>query len=281
MKKKLANANKKTNPKNLPPFDKYWHYAKSVQSPEIDVKFFRKTYKKIFEKEPVLLREDFCGTFNLCCEWVKLRDEHKALGFDLDQEPLDYGKEKNLSLLSEEQQSRIQTKNQNVITSTLNTPSDITVAVNFSYFIFKERAELKKYFQNVYDNLDQKGLYLLDIFGGSDIFDLPEEETEYEDEAFSYYWDQEEYNPILNEGLFHIHFKRKGEKKRKSVFTYDWRVWSIAEIRDILTEVGFAETRCYWEGTDEDGEGDGVFEATDKGEANIESFVAYVAGIKR
>ncbi len=267
--------------KNLPPFDKYWHYLKSVQSPDIDVKFFRKTYKKIFDADPVLLREDFCGTYKLCCEWVKLREEHKALGFDLDPEPLAYGRETYYPKLNQEEQSRLHAMKQNVLTAKLKDPCDITVAVNFSYFIFKEREELKKYFQNVYENLGEKGLFLLDIFGGSDVFELPEEETEFEDEKFSYYWDQEDYNPIHNHGVFHIHFKRKGEKKRKSVFTYDWRVWSIAEVRDILKEVGFSDTRCYWEGTDKDGDGNGVFKPCEKGEPHCESFVAYVAGIKK
>jgi len=277
-----VNKNKSSSESNnLPAFDKYWHYLKSVQSPDIDVKFFRKTYKKIFDKPAVLLREDFCGTFKLCCEWVKLREEHKAIGLDLDPEPLAYGREKYFPKLDTDEQSRLQAFEQNVLTAKLKTPADIAVAVNFSYFIFKDRQVLKKYFQNVYDNLDAKGLFLLDIFGGSDVFELPEEETEFEDEDFSYFWDQEDYNPILNHGMFHIHFKRKGEKKRKNVFNYDWRVWSIAEIRDILKEVGFSETRCYWEGTDKDGEGDGVFKPSEKGEAHCESFVAYVAGIKR
>ncbi len=277
----MAKYKIKINPKNLPVFDKYWHYQKSVQSPDIDVKFFRKAYKEIFDKHAVLLREDFCGTFKLCCEWVKLRERHEAIGLDLDPEPLAYGKENYYPKLNSKEKDRLVTSEQNVLTAKLKKPSDVTVAVNFSYFIFKERQVLKEYFQNVYDNLGDQGLFLLDIFGGSDIFDLPEEETEFEDENFSYYWDQEDYNPILNHGLFHIHFKRKGEKKRKNVFNYDWRVWSIAEVRDILTEVGFAETRCYWEGTDKDGEGDGEFKPSEKGEAHCESFVAYVAGIKK
>ena len=39
-------------------------------------------------------------------------------------------------------------------------------------------------------------------------------------------------------------------------------MWSLPEIREILKEVGFKESHVYWEGTDEDGEGDGVFTRT-------------------
>ena len=38
------------------------------------------------------IREDFCGTFSLCCEWVKAHHENRACGIDLDLEPIEYGK---------------------------------------------------------------------------------------------------------------------------------------------------------------------------------------------
>ncbi|MES2856865.1 MAG: class I SAM-dependent methyltransferase, partial [Bdellovibrionota bacterium] len=72
-------------------FDKYWYYKKSVQSPDTDVEFLRSTYKEIRGKDPTTLREDFCGTFSICCEWVKLNPKFKAFGIDLDSEPIEYG----------------------------------------------------------------------------------------------------------------------------------------------------------------------------------------------
>ena len=59
-----------------------------------------------------------------------------------------------------------------------------------------------------------------------------------------------------------------------NAFTYDWRLRSIPELKDILEEVGFKCT-VYWEGTDEDGEGDGEFEPAEQGE-DCESWVAYL-----
>ena len=52
-------------------------------------------------------------------------------------------------------------------------------------------------------------------------------------------------------------------------------MWSIPELKDCLKEAGFSETKVYWEGTDEDGEGDGVFEVVEKGE-ECEAWVAYL-----
>ena len=58
-------------------------------------------------------------------------------------------------------------------------------------------------------------------------------------DGFSYFWDQTYYSPVTHFGKFHIHFKRRGEKKRQKVFSYDWRMWGLAEIKDILEEVDF------------------------------------------
>ena len=104
-------------------------------------------------------------------------------------------------------------------------------------------------------------------------------EHETEHEGYSYYWDQDSYHPLTNHAQFYIHFKRDGEKKREKVFSYDWRLWSIAELKDLLADAGFNDSVIYWEGTDEDGDGDGEFSRTEEGE-QCESYVAYVIGRK-
>ncbi len=96
---------------------------------------------------------------------------------------------------------------------------------------------------------------------------------------FSYYWDQDNFDPVTNEAQFHIHFKPKGQKKIQNVFSYDWRMWSIPELRDILEEVGFKKTHVYWEGTRRNGEGNGKFSRTEQGEA-CDSWIAYIVAEK-
>ena len=149
-----------------PAFDKYWYYRHSVQSPDVDVKFFRKIYKELKGVLPKSFREDFCGTFAICCEWVKLDKKFTAVGVDLDPEPIRYGQANYLPQLPEEAQKRIQIKNSNVLSKNLP-KTDIIGALNFSYFIFKKREEMKKYFRSAYQSLHPKGVFILDIFGGS------------------------------------------------------------------------------------------------------------------
>lgn len=263
----------KSEPKE---FDKYWYYINSVQAPDVDTDFFLQVYKENRKKTPISLREDFCGTFSVCCEWVKKNPKFHAVGIDLDPEPIAWGKENHLAELTPNQKGRVAVLQANVMDPKLMS-TDIVVAQNFSFFLFKKREDLKAYFQNVYRTLAADGVFITDCFGGSACYEPNEEETVYK--TYSYFWDQDTFDPITHEAMFYIHFKRKGEKKRTKVFTYDWRLWSIPEIKEIMMEVGFKKTVVYWEGTTRSGEGDGDFKATEKGEV-CESWISYIAGLK-
>lgn len=258
------------------PFDKYRYYIDSVQAPDVDTDFFLEVYREVRKKSPTSLREDFCGSFAVCCEWVKKNPKFHAIGIDLDPEPIQWGRENNLSKLTPQQKNRVAVMQANVLDPELLV-TDIVVAQNFSYFLFKTRESLKAYFKNVFKTLESDGIFITDCFGGSACYEPNEEETVFKN--FSYFWDQDSFHPITNEAVFYIHFKRKGEKKRMKVFTYDWRLWTIPEIREIMQEVGFSKTLVYWEGTTKSGEGDGNFKATEKGE-HCESWIAYIVGVK-
>ena len=257
-------------------FDKYDLYRRSVQSPDTDVCFLRKVYRDLKKKDPRIFREDLCGTFALSCEWVRLSPKFQAIGVDLDPEPLEYGRSHNLSKLSEKQQQRIQLFEGNVLAEKLAS-ADISVAMNFSYFIFQNRKIMKEYFLNVLRSVKKDGIFVIDIFGGSLCHDENEEKASHR--KFTYYWQQENFDPVTNRAKFHIHYRLHGQAKKERVFSYDWRMWTIPELREILEEVGFKRTHVYWEGTTRKGEGDGVFTRTEKGEA-CQAWIAYIVAEK-
>lgn len=256
-------------------FDKYDLYRRAVQSPDADAEFLEKTYKELRGKKAKILREDFCGTFLLSTEWVKLNSSNHAFAVDIDPEPMEYGKSHDLAKLPASIQKRITLQEKNVLKKGLPV-ADISVAFNFSYFVFKTRNMMKKYFENVHASLKKDGLFVCDIFGGSQCYDAIEDVSRMK--GFTYYWDQTHFDPVTNEGLFHIHF-RVGRQKFERVFTYDWRIWSIPEIREIMEEAGFKKTHVYWEGTNRKGEGNGVFTRTEQGEACL-SWIAYIVAEK-
>jgi hypothetical protein len=62
-------------------------------------------------------------------------------------------------------------------------------------------------------------------------------------------------------------------------FSYDWRLWTLAEIRELLEEAGFSRVTFYWQGFDEDGEGDGDFQPVDEGDADA-GWICYITAEK-
>jgi len=254
--------------------DKYKLYEESVQCHDADVDFINEQFEKVYGQKPLVLREDFGGTGLLACEWVKQSSDHRGYAIDLDPEPMNFGKGTHYSILSDEEQDRMHYIEGNVL-APYPFRADVTVAFNFSYFIFKRRKDLVEYFSKVREGLSEKGMFILDLFGGTDAFEESVEETEHDDH--SYFWDCDKFNPITNECLYYIHFKKDGKKYEK-VFTYDWRMWSIPELREILIDAGFSKTLAYWEGEGDDGDGDGEFYLSNL-EVNCESWVTYIAAL--
>ena len=252
---------------------KYSLYERSVQNPENDIEFINEKFFEIRGKRPLSLREDFGGTGYLCCEWVKQGAKHTAAVIDLDPEPIRYGIKGHWERLKKGKK-RVSYRELNVLNAT-SVRADVIVAFNFSYFIFKQRQQLLEYCRKVRESLKSRGVFFMDCFGGSECYSPLEEETEHQ--GFDYFWDMRSFNPINNDVVYEIHFKEKGRPKQKRVFSYDWRMWSLPEIRDILQEAGFSNTLVYWEGDSEDGEdGNGEFSPCEDVE-QCESWVVYIA----
>ncbi|NNL64782.1 MAG: class I SAM-dependent methyltransferase [Myxococcales bacterium] len=253
--------------------DKYALYQRAVQVPESDVRFLRRVFRQTFGRDPRSLREDFCGTAALCCAWVEAHGSNFAFGVDLDPEPLAWGREHNVGALPEEATKRVELIEGDV-RSASHEPVDVTVGFNFSYFLFKTRPALLEYFRKARTTLHDEGLFVLDVFGGADAHKTMEEDTDHED--FVYTWDQDRYDPISMEMLCHIHFGFPDGSRMKRAFTYDWRLWSIRELRELLEEAGFAKSDVYWEGTDtETWEGNGVFSKRERA-PDDPAFIAYI-----
>tara|TARA_B100000965_G_scaffold260861_1_gene219928 strand:+ start:255 stop:1130 length:876 start_codon:yes stop_codon:yes gene_type:complete len=280
--KKGKKGQKKPKKPKGPPMaesaDKYVLYQKSVQAPEADLEFFDSTFQAEFKRKPKLLREDFCGTFAASVAWAKLRPDNRVWGVDLDPEPLAWGREHNLTQLSPEQAERL-TLIQGDVRDPRDFKVDVIAAQNFSFCIFKVRDELRAYFKTCLEGLNDEGIMVLDIFGGPESIQPAEDETEHEEDGFSYIWDQKRYDAITNEIQCAIHFHFKDGSKLTDAFTYDWRLWTIAELRELLVEAGFKKADAYWEGTDDDDEGNGEF-VKSASEENEDAWIAYVVGVK-
>jgi len=257
--------------------DRYVYYQKAVQVPEEDVAFINRVYKSAFGEKPRIFREDFCGTALCSCRWVESHPKNVAYGIDLDPDPIAWGTKHNLSQLNDAQRARVHLIEGNALDAG-SPPADVIAALNFSYYCFKTRAELVGYFKAAYDNLGERGLFVVDMEGGWEALDEAHEERD--EDGFVYVWEQEDFDAITHHVTCKIHFQFEDGSTLEDAFIYDWRIWTLPEIRDCMAEAGFVRTEVYWEGwDDEEEEGDGNFELTEHAE-NCESWIAYVVGIK-
>ena len=224
--------------------DKHVLYQASVQAPEIEVDFMVSSYRGLRKKLPTTMREDFCGTALLCATWVKSHPSRRATGVDLDPSVLAWGTKHNIEPLGEDA-DRVRLLEQDVLQKSSG-KFDVINAMNFSYWIFRTRKAMAGYFKAVYAALSSDGIFVCDAYGGWEAQE-PMFEPRKVKEGFVYVWDQDKFCPISHEIVNHIHFEFKDGTKWDKAFTYEWRYWSLPELRELLDEAGFSKVEVHWD----------------------------------
>lgn len=249
--KKQRDAKKRKPALTAANADRHDLYEKSVQAVDAEIDFVDATFTALRGRAAANLREDFCGTGNTSCEWVRRRPDNYAIGVDLDEAVMAWGRERHVARLDESARERVVLVNSDVL-EIETSDQDIVLAMNFSYWIFKEREKLRDYFANVRRSLNDDGVFFLDCFGGYEAFSVMKEHTEYD--GYRYTWHQAAYNPITGDYTCHIHFKFEDGSHLKKAFTYEWRLWTLPEIREILSAAGFSNVTVHWQGWDDEEE---------------------------
>jgi len=251
--------------------DRHDLYQRSVQATEPELRFLARVFARRNRRPACALREDFCGTALLCADWVKSAPERTAIGVDLDEETLRYARRTHVAPLGRAAE-RVTLLRCNVL-DPAPVKVDLTVAFNFSYCVFKTRAEILRYFASARRGLARGGGLVLDVYGG------PDAQTELVEKkagsGFTYVWEQEPLDAVTHCAWRHIHFRFPDGSEMTRAFSYDWRVWTLPEIIDALREVGFVGVDVYWEGADKKGEGSGIFRRVEHAE-NEQAWIAYV-----
>jgi SAM-dependent methyltransferase len=256
--------------------DRYELYHRSVQSPDAEVAFVERVYRQAFGRRPLVLREDFCGTGLVACEWARHRPACRALGVDLDPGPLAWGETHVRSALPAAARARVRLV-QGDVRHVRGTRADVVQALNFSYMVFHERAVLRDYFRAARRHLAGQGLFVIDVFGGWEAQAVAEEVTEHR--GFDYVWDQDAFDPLSHRMRCYIHFRFPDRTRLWRAFSYDWRLWTVPELREVLAEAGFGRVDAYLESVGADGWGTGTFRRATRAEP-CEGFVAYLVARK-
>ena len=266
--------------------DKHILYTASVQSVDADVDFFERVYRKKHGRRFLRLKEDFCGTAALAGEWVKRGPKNEAWGVDLDRKTLEWGRREYVGRLGDAA-SRIRLICDNVLAVT-RPRVDVVAALNFSFSVFKTRQELRNYFVKARQSLRPGGIFFLDNLGGSEAMEPMTERRRIPASrapdgsrvpAFTYIWEQASFNPVNHDFLCRIHYRLADGTRLRRAFTYDWRLWTLPELQELMLEAGFKSTDVYTEGWDDDEDDtDGIFRRRVRFD-NEGAWVAYVVGL--
>ena len=160
--------------------------------------------------------------------------------------------------------------------------ADVLAAQNFSFWYFKTRAEVIDYFKTARANLAAEGIMVMDMMGGSECYQedhVDKRTIKKGKKGFKYHWYQARFDPISADATFYIHFKFADGSKLEKAFEYQWRFWTIPEVREMLAEAGFKESHVYWEREDEDGEGDGTWGRCVEAPSDP-SWICYIVAVK-
>jgi SAM-dependent methyltransferase len=250
--------------------DRHHLYQRSVQDADAEGRLLARTFERIAGRKAVSLREDFCGTALFCARWVA-KGHRTAVGLDLDGEVLAWGRAHNLAPLGD-RASAVRLLRQDV-RDPCRGRFDVTVALNFSYFVFRTREALRGYFAGVRRSMAQDGIFMLDAYGGYQSWRPQAERRKLV--GFTYVWDQASVDPIDHSVVNHIHFEFTNGSCLKRAFTYEWRLWTLPEIRELLAEAGFSRSTVYWEDRDANGLGTNTYRPRSR-VAQVPAWVAYI-----
>lgn len=249
-------------------YDKHDLYELCVQSPKDLVPLLR----AIHGGNPITIGEDFSGTAALSHLWVE-RDGAKAVAVDFDNE----------SLHKRGAHDRI-TKHECDVRD-VNEPCDVLFVGNFSIGYLHTRDELVEYLTHVKSRLEAGGVFICDTYGGDTAYTLGGVHRAHPmpgGKLCRYTWEQHEADPTTGMVMNLIHFRveRAGviEFELDDAFVYEWRLWSIPELRDAMSDAGFKESLVYTklaDALDDDGNAY-VLPVVDGQEELEESFIVLI-----
>lgn len=216
--------------------DRYDLYELAATDPRRTIPFLL----AVHAGAPTSLREDFCGSGALARAWASSDPSRTSLAVDLDPEAL----EALRARLTHDARARVTLRCADVMATT--DQADLIAALNFPIGYFHSRSALLAYLRHAHACLRPSGVLVFDTYLGRDAF-TPSEVDQDLPGGMVYTWEQREADPLTGRVLNAMHFAPKGRRgpSIRDAFTYDWRLWSVPELRDALEEAGFGAVRVY------------------------------------
>jgi SAM-dependent methyltransferase len=243
---------------------------------------FARFAEAVHGRTPRVLREDFSGSAALARAWASAAPDRRAVAVDLD-----------AAVLRRASAPGVRTIRADAARCTAK--ADLLTATNFPLGYFHERPALVKYLAHARRCLNPRGVFLADLYGGRDAMKpltIRRRLRGPAGERIEYLWTQVDADPATNlvtDTLSFVVTTKSKPTKSKSgttktrrfpnAFVYRWRLWSIPELRDAMTDAGFRRLELYTRMGDAlDADGTLYVRPHEPGEPIDENYVVYVAG---
>ena len=243
--------------------DKHDCYELCVQSPRHVVSLLR----ALHGNEPIVLREDFCGTAAVArrwCEEARARGEPaRAWAADLDVECMTRAREHSRAagigdMLTTLHADLLADEHGGGMGVGMGEGADVVFVGNFSIGYARTRESLLAYLRRCKRHLDLGlggfggGVFVCDTYGGASAFALGGLERRHPSrgrEVVHYVWQHEAADPttsmVRNSIGFRVELEGEIVAEYPRAFVYEWRLWSIAELREAMRDAGFVRTAVY------------------------------------
>lgn len=256
----------------LPPADDpHRLYELAVQDADDELALLLRVLRRA-GRQALRLREDFAGTSLLAARWVTSGPRRSAVAVDLDPGVHAWARAHRLPSLGRAAE-RLRLVRADVRRGPRG-PFDAIIAFNFSWQVLRTREALRGYLAAARRALAPGGVLLLDVFGGWDA-QRPLRERRRLRGGATYVWDQESYDPITHRLRCSIHFELAGGRRLRRAFRYEWRLWTIPELSELLAEAGFPEVEVYWDVSPRNADSRYLVRSSAE---NCPGWIAYVAG---
>jgi SAM-dependent methyltransferase len=251
-------------------------YESAVQHAQAEVDFLLRAYgHHNGDAMPALLKEDFAGSAAIARLWVLAGDDNQALAVD------SHGPTVRWAARQAARELGARAGDLHFVCDdvrAVRSPRvDVVAAMNFSTFIYHTRDAMLAYLRHARRSLRPGGVLALDAFGGPGAMRVGEQPRPFtlpDGERGTYIWQQRSFNAVTHRIDCRIHFRLPDGKQINNAFRYDWRLWTLPELVELMQQAGFATVNVWHT---QPGDRTGRFAPVKQIEPG-EDWVAYVVG---
>jgi len=273
-------------------------YRWATQDPATQAAVLAQIYRQIRPGcEAVALREDFSGSAADSVAWVAAAPNRRALAVDIDADTITYARRRAARLIGgHAKRITFVEGDVHAVTVPEAERADVVSVLNFSSFYFHERAALLRYFISARESLNQHGMLVLNVFGGPGAMQprldrhliVPKLERGQAEALppFDYLWEQLGYDACSARIDCRIHFEiadgtsADGRRLVRDAFRYDWRLWTLPELTELLRAAGFADAQVWRHTATTTGADPEVFLGPVDSLRDLDLWLAYVVAIR-